>query len=98
MLTIWKYKLSTEGGVKTILLPKGAKIITVQAQEGEPYISALVNPGEPDRPRFIEIFGTGYSIEDIPDTRLDYIGTFQFTSRTFTFHVFERVNLNTDIS
>lgn len=92
MLVIWKYKLSMQRGAKTIPMPKGAKILTVQVQEGEPHIWALVDPGEADRPRFLEIFGTGHAIEEIPNTRLDYIGTFQFSSGVFVFHLFERVN------
>jgi len=81
---IWKYTLECIDE-QTLLLPKNAKILTVQIQNGKLQLWALLNPKAAIETRYIYIFGTGY---DIPDhIRLKYISTVQIG--IFVWHIFE---------
>jgi len=102
--TIWKYRLP--GGPKvTIGMPRGAVVLTVQVQDGEPMLWVKVDPkGKPVK-RFFRVFGTGHTISD---DKLEYVGTFQMQTasdlwdnpvgapvemgaKTLVFHVFEDI-------
>ena len=65
-------------------IPRGAKILTVQVQNGEPQIWALVNPENPIKTRNFCLAGTGDSINE---RNLIHIGTFQI--RSLVWHLFE---------
>ena len=71
-------------------MPKGAKLLNVQVQDGVPYLYALANPLEANEPRPVKFYGTG---KDIPDAdSLSYVGTFQIETNLrgfLVFHVFE---------
>lgn len=88
MKTIHKYPVEIKKE-NIIPMPKGAQVLTVQLQNGLPYVWALVDPKAPQVNRSIEIYGTGHDIPDIETVRL-YIGTFQSSGGIFVFHVFER--------
>ena len=61
MNAIWKYPLSWLGwGEFKIMMPKGAKLLTVMAQDGVPMLWALVDVHESHVPRSISIVGTGH--------------------------------------
>lgn len=83
MKTIWKYKLSEE--TSDILMPIGAKILTVAMQDGSPHIWALVDPENSGSIRKIIVVGTGHPIPDC-ESRL-YVGT--YFDLGLVFHVFE---------
>jgi len=88
--TIWKYKLSTTDE-QVIEMPAMAEILTVQIQNGEPCLWALVDSSYPHKEkRYIEIFGTGNPIGTGPRT---YIGTYQLDGGKLVFHVFEYTGL-----
>lgn len=94
--TIWKFPLV---GAKTeIQMPKGAEILTVQTQYGNPVIWALVNPNAEKEARHFEIFGTGQDMPADMAIERTYIGTFQVPEMGFVenkilvFHLFERIN------
>lgn len=72
---IYKYKLMVVDQ-NLIEMPKGAIILSVQAQENEPVIWALVNPKNKLEQREFRIFGTG---NPLPSDIMNfiYIGTFQ---------------------
>ncbi len=88
MKRIFKYPLPISD-INIIQMPKGAKILTAQMQDEEPFIWALVEPGEPDEPRAFRVIGTGH---EIYETLVAYISTFQMDGGRLVFHVFEVAN------
>ncbi len=90
--SIWKYVINPS--ILTIEMPKDAEILTVQQQNGEACIWALVNPDAEKEERVFEIFGTGHNIllGDYNEIRRRYINTFQLNGGALVFHLFERVN------
>lgn len=86
MKQIFKYPIKSLSSVE-FEMPAGAKILTVQMQNGIPCIWALVNPNKTIQCRKFIIFGTGHQIHD-PDN-VSYIGTFQ--SSGLVYHLFEQV-------
>ena len=77
---IWKFEIK-EG---CIIMPIGAKILSVQSQRERGMIWALVDPNAEDEPRHFAIVGTG---ETFDETNMTYIGTFQ--DSPFVWHLFE---------
>jgi hypothetical protein len=84
MKTIWKYKLNIVSDQR-ISMPVASEILTVQVQDEDPYLWALVDMDSLTEFRDIEIFGTGHPIDSIHTRK--YIGTFQLNG--FVGHVFE---------
>lgn len=85
MKKVFKYQIEARDS-QTITMPKGAEILTVQVQHGEPCIWALVNPdNEPEEVK-LRIHGTGHNVPS--SELLSYIGTFQLHGGNFVFHVF----------
>lgn len=87
MLKVYKYTVLVQN-CSSLELPRGAKILTVQEQHGEPQIWALVNPGNPMETRNFRLAGTGHPIEEDEEV-LNYIGTFQLLGGSFIGHLFE---------
>lgn len=87
MTCIWKFPLAVTGE-QTILLPKSAEVLSLQAQNNIPCIWALVDTEEP-REKWVEwefyMFGTGQQCE-LGQSR--FVGTFQMSEGAFVFHVF----------
>lgn len=83
---IWKFKLNIETTPNTIAMPSGAKILSVQAQDGEPVLWALCDPEAKKANRTFVIVGTGHLV---PENAGQYIGTFQLPEYVFVGHVFE---------
>ena len=67
-------------------MPKGADILWVDMQQGQPCIWARVNPDAPKERKRIRIFGTGHPI---PDDLGDYVGTFMMKDGALVFHLYE---------
>lgn len=84
-MKIFKYPLSITDE-QTIGMPIGSEILTVQTQNGNPCLWALVNPGNAPEKRAINIYGTGNEIAMHPG---HCIGTFQVHGGSLVFHVFE---------
>jgi hypothetical protein len=82
--TIWKYALPVSS-VVTLEMPRHAKVLTVQMQDGGACLWAEVDPEAPKLPRKFFVAGTGH---DLPDVRYAYVGTFQ-PMGGLVFHVFE---------
>ncbi len=104
MLTIWKFPLSVDD-VQTVAMPQGARILTVQVQQGQPCLWAAVDSEQPVKPRTIRMYGTGHPIDpedcyhwplDGPGPRVPlpggFIGTFQLNGGLLVFHVFEKLD------
>lgn len=84
-MRIHKYTLALED-MQTLFLPEGAKLLTVNTQEGCPRLWALCDLEKPLEQRKIAIYGTGQDIGDKPG---NYIGTFQLREGLLIFHCFE---------
>jgi hypothetical protein len=87
MKSIYKFSLPLDDQF-VLAMPSGAKILSVQVQNDQPCIWAIVDPAEPPEPRCFEMYGTGHTLpEDI--TALKFIGTFQLEIPGLVFHLFE---------
>ena len=63
---IYKYPLEVQDE-QVVMLPTGAKILTVQSQKDRPCLWALVNPTAPnDMAVTIRLIGTGHEIRSNP--------------------------------
>ena len=87
MLSIFKYPIPMDDYC-SLDLPKGAKILTVQEQHGEPQIWALVDPEKQTEIRNFRLAGTGHPIKE-KEEDLSHIETFQMMNGTLVFHLFE---------
>jgi hypothetical protein len=87
MVTIWKYPLEVTDE-QDVLLPLGARILTVQSQNDRPCLLAIVEPDMRVSARKIVTHGTGHQFSD---KNLNYLGTYQLRGGSLIFHVFERV-------
>lgn len=84
---IYKYQLEVKDYF-SIVMPKGASILTVQVQQGIPCIWAIVDPEQIlMETRNFRIFGTGHPI--LVSAKNSYIGTFQLQNGGFVGHLFE---------
>ena len=86
MKKIYKYPIEVTDE-QVVLLPTGAKILTIQSQGDIACIWALVDPMAPRNEEIaIRIHGTGH---DVPDSEnLEYVGTFQMMGGRLVFHSF----------
>lgn len=85
MRRIFKYPLAA-ADEQTVALPAGADILTVQEQNGDPFLWALVDDTHDPEPRLIYTHGTGHHVAR---RGLRYIGTYQLYGGSFVGHVFE---------
>lgn len=68
-------------------MPYGAKLLTVQTQNGHPVLWALVDTSHQEENRTIEMRGTGHPMLNADPDK--YLGTFQYLANKLVFHVFE---------
>ena len=90
MKTIYKYEINAVDMVY-IDMPKCAKVLTLQIQNGTPMIWALVDNKNETEQRVFDIIGTGHSVPDLNGFRREYINTFQLHGGSLVFHLFELV-------
>ena len=83
-MTIWKYPLQITDR-QFVMLPEGARILTVQMQGKQLCLWAMMNPDALPKRREIQIIGTGHDVSDA-DGR--YIATVQM--QALVWHIFER--------
>lgn len=86
--TIWKYPFDVNDVVK-LTIQKNAEILTLQTQQGQPCLWALVDPKEETVEKTFEIYGTGHSIDNNPTNKRKYVGSFQIFNQALIFHMFE---------
>jgi len=86
MLAVYKYPLPL-GACATVSMPRGARVLCVQAQHDAPCVWALVDPDAPLEPRHFRIVATGQTI-DADALVSAYHGTFQLHG-ALVFHLFE---------
>lgn len=88
MKKIFKYPVPHDD-VFELMMPDGARILTVQTQYGSPQMWAVVDPDAPLKPRIFRLAGTGHSLESYPESDFIYIGTYQLLDGAFIEHLFE---------
>lgn len=88
MKTIWKFPLLVTDLCR-IQIPKNAEVLTVQRQNEQVCLWALVDPEANKETRYFEVHGTGNPILESDNRERRYIGTFQ--AAPFVWHVFERL-------
>jgi len=89
MKRVFKYPLEVD--TQRIIMPRGAKLLTVQTQGSAPMLWALVDDNAPMEDRAIIIVGTGWEVPEVQN--LEYVGTFQVSGGLFVFHVFDQGSL-----
>lgn len=88
MKKIFKYVLEITDE-QTIQMPVGAKVLSVQNQEGKPCLWALVDPEQTSKESInVAMFGTGNPIEDWQLKGFSFLGTIQIN--WLVLHVFVR--------
>lgn len=85
--TIWKFQLAVTG-VQKLSMPKGAKLLSVQVQNGLPQLWALVDPKAPKEQQVFVTFGTGQP--NVDADALSFLGTYQLDDGALVFHVFHK--------
>lgn len=91
MKKVFKFPLKIEEDEQDIMMPAGAKVLTVQVQSGVPCLWAECNPDAECVSRTFLIRGTGHPIDD--GIEKEYIGTIQLHGGSLVLHVFEIKNL-----
>jgi len=86
MVVIHKYPLSIVNE-SILLMPRGASILSVQMQRGEPMLWAMVDPSNKDHPRKFVFYATGNAFNSIG---LAYVATVQ--QGECVWHLFESFN------
>jgi len=84
MKTIYKYPLEVIDS-QEVELPVTAVVLSVQVQNGKPFLWALVDTTFDTEKRIIHIYGTGHPIEKVHR----YVNTFQMMNGQLVFHVFQ---------
>ena len=87
MKTIWKFQLPIEDET-SVLMPNGARILSVQMQHGIACIWVLVNPERSNVRRHFAWRGTGHPATGLEEVA--FVGTVQASSGSLVFHLFDR--------
>lgn len=90
MFTIYKYII--EPSDSKVVLPIGAKILSVFFQMDELCMWAEVDTEKEDDTRYFEVFGTGHKIPYRMGVDYSFIGTAHMNNG-LVFHVFERFGI-----
>ena len=88
MKVIYKYELDVIDR-QAIKMPKGANILSIQVQNGEPHIWAMVDNEAETELRDFATIGTGNPVHIDPTS--PFIATYQIMEGALVFHVFEIV-------
>ena len=87
MKRVYKYLLEVNDKV-SVYMPKGARVLSVQVQNGRPCLWAAVDTNELTlEERWFRIVGTGHPIHD--DVVDRFIGTIQMCEGSIVYHIFE---------
>lgn len=86
MQTIWKFPLAITDA-QTVAIPRGARILSVQAQVDTPTLWALVDPEAAPVLHAVSIFGTGNPIGFL-SRHAAFVGTVQTHGGSLVWHVF----------
>lgn len=87
---VWKTPITNGPGLGFVKLPRGAKPLCLQLQDGKPTIWWQVNPDEPQEKHYLNITGTGWRVKP-GNERYHYIGTWQSGGLVWHAYFRERV-------
>ena len=92
MKSIWKYAFTSEQ-VISFTMPRDAKILCVDEQDGDMCLWAEVEVDRKTEIRQFAVIGTGWDIHEDSYSGLtrEYIGTVQQMSGALIWHIFELV-------
>jgi hypothetical protein len=84
---IWRFPFVINDSVM-VLMPKGARVLSVEMVREQPSVYAVVDPDAPPAEVRFRLFGTGHvhSPTDFPST---FVGTFQIPEAALVFHLFQ---------
>jgi len=82
-MEICKYQLEVKNS-QTLLIPNKAKVLTIEAVRGRPWLFVLVNPIADNINRVIRTYEEGDLIKGGT-----YIGTYKDKDDTFIYHMFD---------
>jgi hypothetical protein len=85
-MRIYKYWLPI-ADMYAIMMPIGAEVLSVQAQDGLLCVWAKVDPNAARVGTVFRIYGTGHPLDDTVDTVQEYLGTVQIDSMVW--HVYK---------
>lgn len=85
MITIYKYPLVVED-TQWLDIHRGAKLLSVDVQDGKLYLWAQVDTTQPQDSVLIVIHGTGHPMRK---DNMQFIGTFMLYGGSFVGHVFK---------
>ena len=71
---------------RVIEMPEGARVLSAQAQEGKPFVWALVDTEKPPRPAAFKLFGTGHDVGSLEGYA--FVDTIQLLGGQFILHLF----------
>jgi hypothetical protein len=83
--TIWKFELPNES-VGSLVMPRGAKLLSVGEQRGAMVLWAAVDPKAETVIRKVQVIGTGWPNQEIPPI---FVGTVLLAAGALVFHVFD---------
>jgi hypothetical protein len=76
MNTIWKFSFKIEEDVQ-LEMPIGARVLSVQTQNGQPCLWAIVDDQAKKEKRKFFVHGTGHKLPDVLSDHFHHLGTFQ---------------------
>lgn len=82
---VWKFALQVQAE-QQIHMPRGARLLSVHLQHGDPCIWAEVNPANPAVPVTIHMRGTGHRTDNMP-SRAQFLGTVLMLGDSLVWHV-----------
>lgn len=86
---IYKYPVPiTTGGSCVVEMPKGARALSLQVQDGEPVLWMLCDPSTGTERRLFTWYPTGH-IYDAGGIRGEHVGTIQLYDGRLVWHLFE---------
>lgn len=92
IMQIWKFTLMADPK-QTLLMPRGAKILSVHIKRHVPCLWVECDPKAPKEERVIETFDTGADMPCDMGVERKYIGTFIVEGSTpVVFHAYERIS------
>ena len=87
-MNIYKYPLKVEDS-QTIVLPKDAKILSLQVQREVPCIWVLADFMELQKVAYrFNTYGTGYQVPGVDPASQTFVGSYQLQNGALVFHVF----------
>lgn len=85
MKQVWKFPVATMD--TEIVVPRGAKILHLEVQHGDPCFWALVDPAAKPLERKVITYGTGHDVPADIDKTHDFIGTILVSGGALVWHL-----------